>query len=153
MTSPTGSAPRASYAGVKREHAVLILATVLFLWFLWAHDLWAPDEPRFGEVAREMLVDGQWIVPHVNGVVYNHKPPLLFWLIAGLSVPFGRVLEFTCRLPSALAAIGTVALTIRLGRRFYGPRTAALAGVVLATSFLFWHTARRCQIRVAVSPL
>jgi 4-amino-4-deoxy-L-arabinose transferase-like glycosyltransferase len=131
---------------MKREHAVLILATVLFLWFLWGHDLWAPDEPRFGEVAREMLVDGHWVVPHANGAVYNHKPPLLFWLIALLSTPLGRVLEFTCRLPSALAALGTLALTMRIGNRYYGPRTAALAGVILATSFMFWDKARWCQI-------
>jgi 4-amino-4-deoxy-L-arabinose transferase-like glycosyltransferase len=131
---------------VKREHSALILAAVLFLWFLWGHDLWAPDEPYYGEGAREMLVDGQWLVPHVNGVVSTIKPPLFFWLIAVFSIPFGQVLEFTARLPSALAALGAVALTIRLGRRWFGARTAALSGVFLATSYLFWDKARFCQI-------
>jgi 4-amino-4-deoxy-L-arabinose transferase-like glycosyltransferase len=128
------------------ERVVLSAAALLFLWFLGAHDLWAPDEPFFGEGAREMVADGQWLVSHVNGVVNTHKPPLFFWLIAIFSLPLGAVTELTARLPSALAAIGTLALTMRLGRRWFGPRAAALAGVLLATSYMFWDKARWAQI-------
>lgn len=131
---------------MKAERAVLILAAVLFLWFLGAHDLWAPDEPFFGEGAREMVADGQWLVTHVNGVVNSHKPPLFFWLIALFSLPFGAVSEFTARLPSVLAALGTLMLIMRLGRRWFGPKTAALTGVLLATSYMFWDKARWSQI-------
>ena len=125
---------------------VLVLAAVIFLWFLGAHDLWAPDEPFFGEGAREMVADGQWLVTHVNGVVNSHKPPLFFWLIAIFSLPLGAVTEFTSRLPSALAALGTLVLIMRMGRRWFGPKTAALAGVLLATSYMFWDKARWSQI-------
>ena len=131
---------------MKPERLVLILAAVVFLWFLGAHDLWAPDEPFFGEGAREMVADGQWLVTHVNGVVNSHKPPLFFWLIALFSLPLGAVTEFTARLPSALAALGTLVLVMRLGRRWFGPRTAALAGSLLATSYMFWDKARWSQI-------
>ena len=124
---------------------VLAAAAVLFLWWLGGHDLWAPDEPYFAEGAREMVVDGRWAVPHVNGVVTTDKPPLFFWLIALFSLPFGDVNSWTARLPSALAGLGTVALTLRLGRKFFGPRTAALAGVALATTYLFWEKARWSQ--------
>ena len=131
---------------MKAERAVLVIAAVLFLWFLGAHDLWAPDEPFFGEGAREMVADGQWLVTHVNGVVNSHKPPLFFWLIAIFSLPVGAVSEFTARLPSVLAALGTLVLVMRLGRRWYGPKTAALAGLVLATTYMFWDKARWSQI-------
>ena len=57
----------------------------------------------------------------------------------------GEVNSWTARLPSALAGLGTVALTMRLGRRFFGPRTAALGGAVLATTYLFWEKARWSQ--------
>jgi 4-amino-4-deoxy-L-arabinose transferase-like glycosyltransferase len=124
---------------------VLLGAALLFLWWLGGHDLWAPDEPYFAEGAREMVVDGQWAVPHVNGVVTTDKPPLVFWLIALFSLPFGTVTLWTARLPSALAGLATVALTMRLGHRMFGPRTAALAGVALTTTFLFWHKARWSQ--------
>jgi 4-amino-4-deoxy-L-arabinose transferase-like glycosyltransferase len=131
---------------MKTERAVLFAAAVLFFWFLGGHDLWAPDEPFFGEGAREMLADGQWLVTHVNGVVNSHKPPLFFWLIAVFSIPFGAVTEFTARLPSVLAALATLVLTMRLGRRWFGSRTAALAGCLLATSYMFWDKARWSQI-------
>ena len=64
----------------RRIWAVLALAVVLFSWQLGGHDLWAPDEPYFGEGAREMVVDGEWLVPHVNGVV------LPSWVIDAVSV-------------------------------------------------------------------
>ncbi|HSM14027.1 MAG TPA: glycosyltransferase family 39 protein [Thermoanaerobaculia bacterium] len=124
---------------------VLLAAAILFLWSLGGHDLWAPEEPKYGEIAREMVVDGQWAVPHVNGRVYSDKPPLLFWLIAIASLPFGAVTPFAARLPSVLAALGVVALVVRIGSRRWGPWTGALAGAVLATTYLFWEKARWAQ--------
>ncbi len=131
---------------MKPARAVLILAAVLFIANIWGYDLWAPDEPFFGEGAREMVVDGHWLVSHINGVVNTHKPPLFFWLIALLSLPFGRVTSLTARLPSALASLGTVAMTLRLGRRSSSEKTAVLAAFVLATTYMFWDKARSVQI-------
>ncbi len=131
---------------MKASRAVLVLAAILFICNIWGYDLGAPDEPFFGEGAREMVVDGQWVVTHVNGKVNTHKPPFFFWLIALLSLPLGRVTSLTARLPSAFAALGTVAMTVRLGRRGSSERTAVLAAFILATSYLFWDKARSVQI-------
>jgi 4-amino-4-deoxy-L-arabinose transferase-like glycosyltransferase len=125
---------------------VLLAALILFGWNVWGYALWAPDEPFFGEGAREMLRDGHWVVPHINGEVNTHKPPLFFWLIALLSLPVGAVTSVTARLPSILAALGSVALTMRLGRRMSERRTAVLAGVMLMTTHMFWDKARWAQI-------
>ena len=131
---------------MKASRAILVLAAVLFICNIWGYDLWAPDEPFFGEGAREMVVDGQWLVTHVNGKVNTHKPPFFFWLIALLSLPLGRVTSLTARLPSALASLGTVAMTLRLGRRSSSERTAVLGVFILATIYLFWDKARSVQI-------
>lgn len=131
---------------IKPTHLILVAAALLAFWGVWGYDLWAPDEPYFGEGAREMVVDGQWAVPHVNGEVTTDKPPLFFWLIALFSLPFGKVLSLTARLPSVLASLGTIALTMRLGRRQSGETAGALAGVVLMTTYLFWDKARTAQI-------
>ena len=139
--------PTQSSAGYPRRRLVLLtIACVLFSWNLWSYDLWAPDEPYFGEGAREMLDDGEWLVPHINGEVDNHKPPLFFWLIALFSWPLGGVSSFTARLPSVLAALITVAATMHMARRTAGERAALLAGTVLVTSYLFWDKARTAQI-------
>lgn len=126
--------------------AIILAITVLLAWGLGGHDLWAPDEPYFAEGAREMIADGQWAVPHVNGVITTDKPPLFFWLIAVFSLPGGEVTPFTARLPSLIAALLCIAITIRLGARFSVERTAFLAAVVLATAQLFWDKARTAQI-------
>jgi len=131
---------------VKPARTILLLAALLFICNIWGYDLWAPDEPFFGEGAREMVVDGQWLVTHVNGKVNTHKPPFFFWLIALLSLPFGKVYSMTARLPSALASLGSVAMTLRLGRRMASERTAVLAALILATCYLFWDKARSVQI-------
>ena len=120
------------------SRAALLAAAVLFFLQLGQRDLWAPDEPYFAEGAREMVVDGHWAVPHVNGVVTTDKPPLFFWSIAAVSLPGGKVTPWTARVPSALAGLATVLLVLRLAG---GP-----AAVVLATTYLFWDKARSAQI-------
>ncbi|HUP43615.1 MAG TPA: hypothetical protein VM599_10445, partial [Thermoanaerobaculia bacterium] len=66
----------------RRDLLVLAgLAALLYLPGLGNHALWNPDEARYAEVAREMRLFGDWLVPRLNGEVYAHKPPLLFWLI------------------------------------------------------------------------
>ena len=130
---------------MKWTRAVLVIAAFLFVINIWGYDLWAPDEPFYGEGAREMIADGQWLVSHVNGEFDDDKPPAYFWLIALLSLPFAEVSSFTARLPSVLAAFGTVALTLWFGLRWSSERTAVLAAFILTTSYMFWDKARSVQ--------
>jgi 4-amino-4-deoxy-L-arabinose transferase-like glycosyltransferase len=138
---------------VNRRALILLLAGafVLFVFNTWAYDLWAPDEPFFGDGARAMLQDEHWLVTHVNGRVNLHKPPFFFWLIALCSAATGgTVTSFAARLPSALAALLALALTYRLGRRAWGETTALSAAAILATSYLFWDKARTAQIEATL---
>jgi len=111
------------------------VSLLLFLPSLFLRDLWKPDEPRYAQVSREMVDSGEWIVPHLNGKTYAHKPPLVFWFGAaarnlGLGANGGR-------LASMLAALGTILLTASLGRRWFTPVSSVLAGLILATTFEF----------------
>ena len=135
---------------MKRETSTLLfllaLAAVLFATHLGGYDLWPPDEPRFAQVAREMMQSGDYLVPHINGEPYKEKPPLLFWSIAALSQPFGDVNEITTRIPSVVSALIAVLFTFLLARSLYGPRVAFWAALILITTQRFWWQSRFGQI-------
>ena len=96
------------------------------------------DETRYTAVAWEMRVRGDYLVPHLNGETYSHKPPLLFWLInAGWSV--AGVTEHVPRLISPLAGLICLLLTWKLARRLWpdDQQTAGYAAVMLSTCLLW----------------
>lgn len=119
---------------------VAALGAILFLPGLGNHGLWNPDEPRYAQVAAEMLASGEFMVPHLNGELYNQKPPLHFWSIAAFGSLRGGVDEVAARLPSALAGIGILVLVFLIGRRLFDDRTAWLAVLVFGSSArLLWQ--------------
>src|SRR5262245_31680375 len=68
----------------------------------FARGLWAPDEPRYAEVAREIFERRDFLVMHLCGDVYPDKPPLLFW-IAGVLGWISGWSEGCMRIVSVLA--------------------------------------------------
>jgi 4-amino-4-deoxy-L-arabinose transferase-like glycosyltransferase len=125
---------------------LLLVAAAILLINPGGWDLWNPDEPRYAEVAREMVKTGNYLVPHINGEIYPDKPPLFFWIIALCSKPFGDVSAATARFPSALAALGVLLLTFLLGRKLYNPRTGFFAALILFTTTQFFWLAVRANI-------
>jgi 4-amino-4-deoxy-L-arabinose transferase-like glycosyltransferase len=99
-----------------------------------------PDEPRFTHQAQEMKEDREWAVPKIGDVTSPDKPPGLFWAIDLASLTLPRVTEFTARIPSALAALIVLLLTVRLGRRLFGSEEIGLgAALVLLTGIEFFQ--------------
>ncbi len=96
-------------------------------------------EARYAEIARLMMITGDWITPWFKpDVVFWGKPPLLFWLQALFMHGLG-VNEFAARLPSWLAVIATTALIAHHGRRVYGVRVglwSALCWVSMGLTYL-----------------
>jgi 4-amino-4-deoxy-L-arabinose transferase-like glycosyltransferase len=116
--------------------AYAILIATVYAYGSYAAPLTEPDETRYAEIAREMLVRGDWVTPHLNFVKYFEKPPLVYWGTAAAFVAFG-VGELSARLPSLLSAIATIALTVWLAARMYGASTALLALPIIAVGPLF----------------
>ena len=58
------------------------------------------DEPRFAEASREMLQNGDWILPRFNNQPRYDKPPLIYWMQAASYRALGQN-TFAARLPSA----------------------------------------------------
>ncbi|HMK53028.1 MAG TPA: phospholipid carrier-dependent glycosyltransferase, partial [Thermodesulfobacteriota bacterium] len=119
---------------------------VIYFLNLGRWDLWNPDEPRYAQVAREMVGGGDWVLMHANGKMYEDKPPLFFWLIAFSSFLRQGFSSFSVRFPSALLGTLTVLLTFFLGRKLYGSRTGFLSALILATSFEFAYLSTRANV-------
>src|SRR6516164_8789750 len=109
------------------------LASLLYLIGLGRPPLWEPDEGRYAEIAREMVVDHDYITPRNNFVRYFEKPPLVYWVTAASLTVFGRN-EFAVRLQAAIASIGQVAITGALAEGMFGPTAGAWAALALALS-------------------
>ena len=59
---------------------IILLAAIFLLPFLGAFPLIDPDEPVYGQTAREMLAAGDWLSPRIYGQFWYDKPPLFYWL-------------------------------------------------------------------------
>lgn len=104
-------------------------------WALLVRPLLPLDELRALSVGWEMWSSGDFLVPHLNGVPYSHKPPLLYWLMhAGWAV-FG-VNEWWPRLIVPFCALTAILLTVQLARELWpdDPQPARIAPWILCGS-------------------
>ena len=93
------------------------------------------DETRYLAVAWEMWRSGNLLVPTLNGEIYTHKPPLLFWLINTVWAVVG-VSETAARLIAPAFGCFAILLTARLERVLW-PLHEPSAALVLATTGVF----------------
>ena len=117
----------------RKTPILLLLGFILvYLLPLGFRPMVVPDEVRYGEISREMIATGDWIVPRLNGLRYFEKPVMGYWLNGLSMLAFGET-PFAVRFPSAAAA-GLSALMIGLLiRRASG---SAVSGIMAPLIFL-----------------
>ncbi len=114
-----------------------VAITFTYLALLGPFALAEPDEPRYAEIAREMLERNDWVTPHLNYVKYFEKPPLVYWLTALAFRLFGTT-EFVARLGPAVFALIGIGMTAIIGRAMYGAWVGLVGAAILAaTPFYF----------------
>lgn len=130
----------------------LLATAIVGIYLYGAHGfpLTEPDEARYAELGREMLVLGDWITPHLNYVKYFEKPPLVYWATAVSFATFG-ISELSARVPSLLSGIATVAVTVLLAARMYGASTALLTLPIIAIGPLFGFMAQVLVLDMALT--
>ena len=117
------------------------------LWLVWAaalafvlsalggYGILDNNEGLYAEIPREMLASHDWrlwIIPHLNGLPYMEKPPLLYWLTA-LSFSLFGVAEWSARLVPAISSLGCVALLVRFGDALQRPQAGRLAALMFVS--------------------
>ncbi len=139
-TGDTKAIPSRNWHTYMAGAAILLLGFVLIFTFL-GFPLFDPDEPVYGETAREMIFSGDWLSPRIYGKFWYDKPPLFYWLTA-ISYSFFGINEWSSRLPSALLGVTLPIFMFFSLRRVIGMAAAAASAVILLTSPLYFYLAR-----------
>lgn len=106
------------YLGISKKNWPLmpwVLGLTLILGLLYGgfharYGLFDVDEAIFTQATREMVQTGTYSMPSYNGEPRYQKPPLIYWLQATTMSILGEDSLWAARLPSALAALGSIFL-------------------------------------------
>jgi 4-amino-4-deoxy-L-arabinose transferase-like glycosyltransferase len=132
------SAPVVVPVNQRTREWLLLAGFCIFLFFygLGQFGLVGADEPRYAQVAREMLERHDWITPTLGGKAWLEKPVLYYWQAMIAYRLFG-VHDWAARLPSSVDA-SLIVLGVYLFLRKLRPgfhldgalMTASAAGLV-----------------------
>ena len=157
--APAGPAgPAAPVRSLRFELAVVtILAAALLVPGLWSYSLIDPWETHYGEVARRMLQDDDWVHTQWQDEGFRSKPVLTFWLMAASMKALGVASDggysgelvespltmLAIRLPFALFGVLGLVLTWWILARLTSRRTAYLGALVVGTCPFYVLVARQ----------
>lgn len=149
MDERSDGAVRASGTEIHGLPAVYcLLLTVVCIWLFFYHlasrDLWSSHEARAAQDAQTIVSDGCWGLPRLfDRKIEMQKPPLYYWLVAGIARARGLPVDaWDVRLPAAAAGFGGVFLLFAFGV-WRGRALAGLLGALtLATSIHYTWLAR-----------
>jgi len=112
--------------------ALAVVFLTVYVGSMFTPGLLDDADSTHAEAAREMVVTGDYVTLHVNGVRYLEKAPLPYWLVA-FSYKILGVNEFSTRLPMVLSVMLLGVLAFCWGRRAFGERTGIYAGLFVYT--------------------
>ena len=124
--------------GQRTRRATDILVLLAFCGFLFFAGLQViglvgADEPRYAQIAREMLLRQDWVTPVLFGHPWLEKPPLLYWGMMLSYKAAGGVFDWAARVPSAVLTSLMVAF-IYLWARKLRPGMQLDAALITAAS-------------------
>ncbi|HET9743655.1 MAG TPA: glycosyltransferase family 39 protein [Terriglobales bacterium] len=123
--------PQKSNLRIVGEMATVFgVCLLLFFYGLGSFGLVGADEPRYAQIAREMLRNRDYVTPTLHGLPWLEKPALYYWRAAAAFHTFG-VHDWAARLPSATFALALVAIVYFHMRRF---RPGAEFGAAIITA-------------------
>jgi 4-amino-4-deoxy-L-arabinose transferase-like glycosyltransferase len=129
-----------------------LLIGTLFAAFLGSRPLSVPDEARYSEIPREMVVTHDYVTPTINYIKYFEKPPFFYWMQTTAIKAFG-LSEWSMRSITALMGLLGCLFTYCTARQLYNRRSGLLASLILATSFLYYAMARFITIDMTLTTL
>jgi 4-amino-4-deoxy-L-arabinose transferase-like glycosyltransferase len=136
---------RALAGGSKAIDVLLILAIGLLVncAYLGEGPL-AGTEGHRALAAHQMVQSGDYLLPRLYDQMYLAKPPLHYWILAGMEKLTGRANELIWRLPSAVAGAAMAGFLCLMGGVWFGRLAGLVSGVACCSLIALWgqnHTA------------
>jgi 4-amino-4-deoxy-L-arabinose transferase-like glycosyltransferase len=119
----------------KDQLLIILFGVIFFIPFLGGVHLFDWDEINFAEIAREMIVTGDYFQVQINYQPFWEKPPLFFWMQA-ISMQIFGINEFAARLPNAITGIITLLIIYNIGKKIFNQRFGMLWALAYFGSIL-----------------
>jgi len=92
------------------------------------------EEPRRATVALEMILRGNWLVPTINGEIYQLKPPVFNWILATIYKLTGSYSEFLTRITSIVSLLLLGLVMFFTGKKYVSASFGALSALLFVTA-------------------
>ncbi|WP_234393510.1 ArnT family glycosyltransferase [Francisella noatunensis] len=131
---------------------MLILATMVVAFCMYGvANFYVPDETRYSEVAREMLANHNFIVPYIDGIIFFHKPPLVYWITCIFMSIFGENTWGARLVNPVLLGICLIFTYIAVRKVLDCRQTALLSVGVSLSTVLFLFVGRYLNMDLAIA--
>lgn len=92
------------------------------------------EEPRRATVALEMMLRDNWLVPTINGEIYQLKPPVFNWILASFYSLAGGPSELITRIPTVISLLLLGLVIFLAGKKYVSPSFGALSALLFVTA-------------------
>ena len=131
---------------------IAVLSALLIFIGLGKNHLIPWDEAIYAKVAKNMVVTGEYVVPHWNTLLQGwfEKPPLYMWMMSGLMSVLGFN-SWSARLPSAFFGFLTVLLVYLFSKKLFNKTSAFISSLSLVTTVHFLYYSRASMLDVTAT--
>ncbi|MDR2795060.1 MAG: glycosyltransferase family 39 protein [Holosporaceae bacterium] len=121
--------------------ALTLVLSIFFAYDMGIRPFADPDEGRYVEIPREMVVTGDYVTPRLNGLKYFEKPALFYWMQAASQKIFG-LHEVSMRLWTVVFAVLGCLMLCFVGSSCYSNTVGVTSAGILATSLIYYAHSR-----------
>jgi 4-amino-4-deoxy-L-arabinose transferase-like glycosyltransferase len=125
----------------RKKIIILLCLCYVFVAFIQLDapfDLDNRDQAMQGLYVLDVVQKGSFFLPTQCGQPTT-KPPLYTWVAAAVSLAFGKVTDFTIKLPAIFSGLGVVLITFLIAEMFFSGEVGLFAGLVLILNVHFAH--------------
>lgn len=133
--------------GLRGLSFLIIILGIFFSFEMGNRPFASPDEGRYVEIPREMVVTGDYVTPRLDGMKYFEKPPLFYWLQAA-SIKAVGINETSMRFWIVLFAIFGCISVFYVGAKCYSRNVGVMSAGILASTLLYY-----CHSRIIILDL